>query len=103
MKKITHKNIRYFILKSLKDFKNIEIVSDEKDNLVIEYGWSDYEEYNNNVVTINYDKFTIKKVDTGYSVYGGDYSFEDTMKFSNEHDLYANFLKGIREYFDTDD
>ena len=102
MKKLTAKNIRHFLLKFLKDFKDIEVNSDTENILILEYGWGDYEEHNDNVVTINYNKFTIKKVDTGYSVYGGEYSFEDTMKFKDEHDLYANFCKGIREYFDTE-
>ena len=96
---ITYKNIRHFTLKFLKDFKDIEIITDVVHMLVIEYGWADFEEFNANVVTVNYVDHTIRKEETGYSCEGGDYEDDDTMHFADEHDLYANFCKGIRENF----
>jgi len=42
---------------------------------------------------------TIQVKYSGYSVYGGEYDFDDTMTFLDERDLYPNFCKEIKEYY----
>ncbi len=97
--KITSKNIRHFVKKFLKDYNDLKITKDESDCIVMEYNWCDYEEGCEVIITVNYLDYTIKKYEEGYSVEEGEYSDHHTMTFLNEHDLFANFKKGIKEQF----
>jgi hypothetical protein len=97
--KVTYKNIRRLTLEFLKDFKDVDITTDALHMLVIEYGWSDYEESETNVVTVNYVDHTINIKESGYSVDGGEFDLDNTTTFLDERDLFANFKKGINNYF----
>jgi len=68
----------------------------------IEYGWSDYEESETNTVTLDLNTFLLTAKMEGYSVHEGEYEDNSKMQFVDWNDLYANFCRGIREYFNEE-
>lgn len=90
------------ILSFLKDYDNIEILNDGSDGIIkIKFEWNDgFDEWTTEIVTLNLNNYTLKRVEDGYSCDHGGYNRETTMPFVDFHDLFVNFKKGIREFYD---
>lgn len=72
-----------------------EIIDDS--TISVDYGWCDYEEHENNTAIINfsYDAITVSKVNDGYSVYVGDYDYNNKMIFENSDKLIEWLIEEI--------
>jgi hypothetical protein len=64
-------------------FLQYEIINDF--TISVNYGFSDYEEGENNtsIITLTHDKITVNKNSDGYSVMVGDYDDEKNFVFNN--------------------
>jgi hypothetical protein len=63
-----------------------EIVDDN--TIVIDYGWTSYEECESNDVTILFGaNITINRNTSGYSVYGGEYEYQENGSANNITEL----------------
>lgn len=73
-------------------YPDIEILEESDTHMIIEYGWSDYEESDNTNITIDLEDMSITSIESGHSVMEGDYDSTEELPFES-WDLLFEHLK----------
>jgi hypothetical protein len=79
---------------------DLESIDLESPSVVLEYGWSEYEEGEGVTLGINVAELWIRRISTGYSVYEAEYSSDELEEFDTFEELYASILTELSEYFE---